>query len=89
MYLYPGFQLGLSASFEKGRMVNARESSPVYIKQDKYGLPLVSMTSVRNSRLLEFESPGTHIPARNCLVRDLWDMLHVYVAPSSLDSAGT
>ena len=69
-------------------MVNARESSPVYIKQDKFGLPLVMMANVKNSRLLEFESPGTHIPARNCLVRDLWDMLHVYVAPSSQDCAG-
>ena len=88
MYLYPGFQLGLAATFDQGKMVNGREASPVYIKHSKHGLPLVVMNNVGNSRLLEFESPGTHIPAKNCLVRDLWDLLHVYVAPSSLEVAG-
>ena len=69
-------------------MVNGREATPAYIKPDKFGLPLVVMASVRNSRLLEFENPGTHIPAKNCTVRDLWDMLHVYVAPSQVEFAG-
>ena len=27
------------------------------------------MVNIRNSRLLEFENPGTHIPAKNCTLR--------------------
>ena len=69
-------------------MTKGREVTPAYIKQDKFGLPCVQINNVRNSRLLEFESPGTHIPAKNCLVRDLWDMFHVYVAPSRVEFAG-
>jgi len=80
--------MGLSVSFENGRMTKGREATPAYIKQDKFGLPCVHMNIARNSRLLEFESPGTHIPAKNCLVRDLWDMFHVYVAPSRVEFAG-
>ena len=80
--------MGLSVSLENGKMTKGREATPAYIKQDKFGLPYVIMNNVRNSRLLEFESPGTHIPAKNCLVRDLWDMIHVYVAPSRVEFAG-
>ena len=69
-------------------MVRGREATPAYIKPDRFGLPRVVMTNVGNSRLLEFENPGTHIPAKNCNMRDLWDMIHVYVAPSHVEFAG-
>ena len=75
-------------SYERGRMMKGREATPAYIKPDRWGLPRVVMTTVRNSRLLEFENPGTHIPAKNCNMRELWDMLHVYVAPSHVEFAG-
>ena len=88
VYLYPGFELGISVSYERGRMMRGREATPAYIKPDRWGLPRVVMTTVRNSRLLEFENPGTHIPAKNCNIRELWDMLHVYVAPSHVEFAG-
>ena len=80
--------MGLILHFESGKMVNGREASPGHIKQNRFGLPCVHMVTVKNSRLLEFENPGTHIPAKNCLTRDLWDMLHVYVSPSHVDMAG-
>jgi len=88
VYLYPGFELGLSVDFVGGRMVRGRESTPAYIKQNEFGLPCIKMRNVKNSRLLEYENQGSHIPAKNCLLRDLWDIMNVYVAPSSLDSAG-
>jgi len=33
-------------------------------------------------------NPGTHIPAKNCTLRDVWDMVHVYVGPSQVEFAG-
>ena len=94
MYLYPGFELGVAVSLERGKMVRGREATPGRIKADRHGklvnylfiypiylistytylstrhgLPTVEMVNIRNSRLLEFENPGTHIPAKNCTLR--------------------
>ena len=70
---------------ERGKMVRGREATPARIKADRHGtlvnylfiypistrhgLPTVEMVNIRNSRLLEFENPGTHIPAKNCTLR--------------------
>ena len=88
LYLYPGFLLGISGAFERGKLVTGRECFLTDIKYDSFGLPSLTVSQVRNSRLLTFENPGTHIPAKNCNLRDLWDILHVYVAPSQAQCAG-
>ena len=38
------------------------------------------MVNIKNSRLLEFENPGTHIPAKNCTLRCLHTLDHIYIA---------
>ena len=88
LYLYPGFLLAIFGSFKRGKMMTGRECVPTSLKFDSFGLPNVTVTPVTNSRLLTFENPGTHIPAKHCSVRDLWDMLHVYVRHSAEEGAG-
>ena len=88
IYFYPGYGLAVSGSFEQGKMENARECVPVYVKYDETGLPYPVVNVLKNSRLLEYENPGTHVPAKNCGLRDLWDIIHVYVAPSRVEFAG-
>ena len=88
IYLYPGFGLAIVGSFEQGKMKNGRECVPVYVDYDDTGLPYPVVKVLKHSRLLEYESPGTHVPAKNCSLRDLWDVLHVYVAPSKVEFAG-
>ena len=88
LYLYPGFLLGISGAFERGKLTSGRECLLTDMKYDSFGLPSLAVSQVRNSRLLAFESPGTHIPARNCNTRDLWDILHVYVGQSRALCAG-
>ena len=69
-------------------MKNGREGVPVYVKYDENGLPYPVVNVLKNSQLLEYENPGTHVPAKNCGLRDLWDIIHVYVAPSRVEFAG-
>ena len=88
IFLYPGYTLAISGSFEQGKMKNGRECVPLYIEYDAMGLPYPVLKVLKNSRLLGYESPGTHVPAKNCGLRDLWDVLHVYVAPSRVEFAG-
>merc|ERR1719422_534528 len=88
VYLYPGFLLGISGSFQAGKLVTGRECVPSKVKYEVLGLPTLTMTPLTNSRLITFESPGTHIPAKHCNLRDLWDLFHVYVKPSAVDGAG-
>ena len=88
LYLYPGFLLGISGCFECGKLRTGRECLLTDIKYDSFGLPSLAVSQVTNSRLLTFESPGTHIPAKNCNLRDLWDIIHVYVGPSQAQCAG-
>ena len=37
MYLYPGFELGVAVSLERGKMVRGREATPGRIKADRHG----------------------------------------------------
>ena len=69
-------------------MKNGKECVLVCIRNDEMGLPFPVVTILKNSRLLEYENQGTHVPAKNCNLRDLWDILHVYVAPSRVEFAG-
>ena len=88
IFLYPGYQLGLIGFYEKGKLKGARECLPMGLTLDNSGLPYPDIQILKNSRLLTYESPGAHIPAQNCNIRDLWDILHVYVGQSRIEFAG-
>ena len=61
VYLYPGFELGVAVSLERGKMVRGREATPARIKADRY-VKLVNYLFIYPIYLISnstFYPPGT------------------------------
>ena len=68
MYLYPGLELGLVGQFSGCHLRAAREAVLVGLQLGREGLPQPLMETVKGSRLLTYEQPGSITPAKNCMV---------------------
>ena len=68
VYLYPGLSLGLVGQYSGCHLRAAREAVLVGLSLDREGLPSLAMETVRGSRLLTYEQPGSITPAKNCTV---------------------
>ena len=69
-------------------MMKGKEGILCGIEMDTSGLPIPKVSLLSGSRDLEYEWPGSHCPARNLLLRDLYEVLHVYVDKSGVQGAG-
>ena len=61
VYLYPGFELGVAVSLERGKMVRGREATPARIKADRH-VKLVNYLFIYPIYLIPnctFYPPGT------------------------------
>jgi hypothetical protein len=80
--------MAIIGSYCEGHLKTGKEGMLTGIRYDKTGLPVPRVKQLQNSREVTYEFPGATYPAKNLLLRDLYDILHVYIAQSRIEMAG-
>ena len=89
VYLYPGLWLAIVGSYAAGHLTAGREGFLAGTRPDpETGMPVPEVRLLQNSRRLTYEQPTSSSPGRDLMLRDLNDILHVYVGQSGVSGAG-
>ncbi|XP_023332051.1 uncharacterized protein LOC111704142 isoform X2 [Eurytemora carolleeae] len=87
LYLYPGYRICINGEYTEGKLKSGYECILKKLKINN-GMPRPEIWKLRNTRTLSYEFPGTHCPAKNLHLRDIIDIINVYVDQSNIPYAG-